>query len=149
MPELPEVEAARILVHNHCRGRVISNAIAADDTSAHLRDHARYLRVTICNEVITPSLRLYSEVIEGVSPEELQTALLRRSIIDAHRKGKQMWLELDEGPALMLHFGMTGYLVVQGVPIVQYVNAKARGDEWPPKYWKVQLPLLPASQETM
>ena len=26
---------------------------------------------------------------------------------------------------------------VQGVPPMQYVNAKARGDEWPPKYWKV------------
>ena len=32
---------------------------------------------------------------------------------DAHqrllsRQGKHMWLEFDEGPALMLHFGMTG-----------------------------------------
>lgn len=25
----------------------------------------------------------------------------------------------------------------QGVPRVQYVNAKAADDEWPPKYWKV------------
>jgi hypothetical protein len=33
MPELPEVEAARVLVHNHCKGKIISNAIAADDTS--------------------------------------------------------------------------------------------------------------------
>lgn len=72
-----------------------------------------------------------------MSPKELESALKKRSIVDAHRKGKQMWLELDEGPALMFHFGMTGYLVVQGVPIVQYVNAKTRGDEWPPKYWKV------------
>jgi formamidopyrimidine-DNA glycosylase len=33
MPELPEVEAARVLVHNHCKGKRIEQAIAADDTS--------------------------------------------------------------------------------------------------------------------
>ncbi len=58
--------------------------------------------------------------------------------MDAHRKGKHLWLELDgDSPAVLFHLGMTGYMVVEGVPIVQYVNAKKRGEEWPPKYWKV------------
>ena len=38
--------------------------------------------------------------------------------------------------------GMTGFCAIQGIPIVQYVNAKARTDEWPPKYWKVGILLL-------
>ena len=33
--------------------------------------------------------------------------------------------------------GMTGFCAIQGVPIIEYVNAKSRTDEWPPKYWKV------------
>ena len=28
-----------------------------------------------------------------------------RTITAAHRKGKQLWFELDEGPALMIHLG--------------------------------------------
>ena len=81
---------------------------------------------------------LHAEVIQGVTPEELQNALQGRTILDAHRKGKHLWLELDgDSPAVLFHLGMTGYMVVEGVPIVQYVNAKKRGEEWPPKYWKV------------
>ena len=48
---------------------------------------------------------------------ELTTALFILEQADmlkccmACRKGKHLWLELDSGPALMLHFGMTGYIV--------------------------------------
>ena len=38
----------------------------------------------------------------------------------------------------MMHCDVVAcWKVVEGVPIVQYVNAKEPGDEWPPKYWKV------------
>ncbi len=33
---------------------------------------------------------------------------------------------------------MTGFCAIQGIPIIEYVNARARTDEWPPKYWKVR-----------
>ena len=33
--------------------------------------------------------------------------------------------------------GMTGFCAIQGIPIIQYVNARARTDDWPPKYCKV------------
>ena len=36
MPELPEVEAARLLVEKHCLGKTIVKATAADDESADL-----------------------------------------------------------------------------------------------------------------
>lgn len=47
----------------------------------------------------------HAEVIEGIEAAPLQEALLRRTIVKAHQKGKHMWLEFDEGPCLMLHFG--------------------------------------------
>ena len=49
--------------------------------------------------------RLSAEVIEGIAPVALQEALQGRTIKQAHRKGKHMWLEFDQGPCLMLHFG--------------------------------------------
>ena len=38
---------------------------------------------------------------------------------------------------------MTGSLVVNGIARVQYVNAAAATDEWPPKYWKARSPNCP------
>ncbi len=46
-----------------------------------------------------------AEVIQGISPKELQQALVGRTVRRSCRKGKQMWLTFDEGPALMLHLG--------------------------------------------
>ncbi len=37
---------------------------------------------------------------------------------------------------------MTGSLMVKGIARVQYVNAAAATDEWPPKYWKARSPKL-------
>ena len=42
-----------------------------------------------------------AEVIQGITPAELQKALQGRTIKDALRKGKNLWLEFDDGPALM------------------------------------------------
>ena len=46
-----------------------------------------------------------AEVIDGIEPAKLQAALQGRTVKEAHRKGKHMWLEFDSGPCLMLHFG--------------------------------------------
>lgn len=55
-------------------------------------------------------------MIEGITPTELQDALQGKKMMEACRKGKHLWLELDSGsPALMLHFGMTGYIVRPGI----------------------------------
>ena len=45
MPELPEVEAARVLVHHHCNGKLIEQAIAADDTSESIG----CMKLTFCH----------------------------------------------------------------------------------------------------
>mgnify|MGYP000639140060 CR=1 FL=1 len=70
MPELPEVEAARKALYQICRGRVIVEARVAEDPI----------------------------VINGVTPALLQESLTGRTIVDAQRKGKNLWLHLDHRP---------------------------------------------------
>mmetsp|Transcript_4256 Transcript_4256/g.12272 ORF Transcript_4256/g.12272 Transcript_4256/m.12272 type:complete len:386 (+) Transcript_4256:195-1352(+) len=114
MPELPEVEAARLLVQEWCIGQTVKSATIADD----------------------------DKVIEGIGPKELEQALVGRKIQESCRKGKQMWIQFDQGPSLMLHLGMTGHVAVEGKESLKYMLAKAVDpSEWPPKYVKVQLNL--------
>jgi formamidopyrimidine-DNA glycosylase len=84
VPELPEVERARALIADRALGRRIA---AVDDTDTYVcRPHA---------------------------PGELATALVGRTLVEAHRRGKSMWVETDDdGPALGLHLGMAGRIVV-------------------------------------
>jgi formamidopyrimidine-DNA glycosylase len=91
VPELPEVETARRLIADVALGRRI---VAVDDTDTFVcRPH---------------------------SPGELRAALVGRSLVAAHRRGKTMWCEtsgLDgsggpPGPDLGIHLGMSGRIVV-------------------------------------
>lgn len=77
MPELPEVEAARSAIAEHCIGKKIMKAIIADD----------------------------SKVIVDVSRSEFESSLLNKTIVAAHRKGKNMWLQLDSPPFPSFQFG--------------------------------------------
>jgi formamidopyrimidine-DNA glycosylase len=84
MPELPEVERARALIADRALHRRI---VAVDDTDTYVcRPHA---------------------------PGEIADALVGRELLTAQRQGKSMWCETsDGGPALGLHLGMTGRIVV-------------------------------------
>jgi formamidopyrimidine-DNA glycosylase len=84
MPELPEVERARALIAEHALHRRI---VAVDDTDTYVcRPHA---------------------------PGEIADALVGRELVTAHRQGKSMWCETSGGgPALGLHLGMTGRIVI-------------------------------------
>lgn len=77
MPELPEVEAARRAIEENCLGKKIVKSIIADD----------------------------NKVIDGVSASEFEAALLGKTILSAHRKGKNMWLSLDSPPFPSFQFG--------------------------------------------
>lgn len=126
MPELPEVEAAKLLLLRHCK-------------------HTTIVWVEPTEGGGGPRSGEFDDVVvgEGVSPERLRGALCGRSICDVHRKGKQLWLELGgEGPHLLLHFGMTGALVVDGVTPLQFKAFKVQEGAttaWPPRYSKLQL----------
>ncbi|KAJ1703610.1 hypothetical protein LUZ63_003389 [Rhynchospora breviuscula] len=110
MPELPEVEAARRALQAVCVGRRIRRCAAAPD----------------------------SVVISGVSPSRLESALVGRSILEARRKGKNLWLRLDEPPFPSFQFGMVGAIYIKGIPVTNYKRSVVQPtDEWPSKYSKV------------
>lgn len=84
VPELPEVETARAVIAAAALEREI---VAVDDSDTWVcRPH---------------------------SPGQIQDALLGRRLTRANRRGKTMWVETSsDGPALWLHLGMSGRIVV-------------------------------------
>lgn len=86
MPELPEVERARSVIADHALSRVIESV---DDTDDY-----------VCRPHV---------------PGEIAAAITGRTIEQACRRGKSMWLELSgDGPELGLHLGMSGRIIVDG-----------------------------------
>jgi formamidopyrimidine-DNA glycosylase len=87
MPELPEAERARQQIER-ALGREI---VAVDDTDTYVcRPHA---------------------------PGEIAAALVGRKLVSAHRRGKFLWAETDDGgPDLGLHLGMAGRIAVDEPP---------------------------------
>lgn len=84
MPELPEVESARAVVEGGALGRTIADV--DDSDSYECRPHA---------------------------PGEIRSALLGRTLSAVHRRGKSMWCDTTGGgPALGLHLGMSGRIVI-------------------------------------
>lgn len=86
MPELPEVEVVRAGLERH----VVGARIARVDV-LHPRPVRRDLR----------------------GPAGFAAALAGRRVEAARRRGKYLWLPLDNGDALLGHLGMSGQLLVQ------------------------------------
>ncbi|CAM8964913.1 unnamed protein product [Rhodiola kirilowii] len=109
MPELPEVEAARRAIQDHCIGKIIKRAVIADD----------------------------SKVIDSVSSVHFQASLLGKTLLSAHRKGKNMWIQLDSPPFPSFQFGMSGAIHIKGISVSKYKRSIVKdSDEWPSKYSK-------------
>jgi len=87
MPELPEAERARRQIERALGRRIV----AVDDADGYVcRPHA---------------------------PGEIADALTGRTLTVAHRRGKFLWVETDDGgPDLGLHLGMAGSIVIDGKP---------------------------------
>jgi formamidopyrimidine-DNA glycosylase len=89
MPELPEVESARVVIEGLALGRRI---VDVDDTDVYVcRPHR---------------------------PGEIRAALMGRTLTAVHRRGKSMWCETSgvgrsrvPGPILGFHLGMSGRVV--------------------------------------
>lgn len=112
MPELPEVEWGRKLTEAAGRGRRIVRAWAAED------------RIVYAN----------------AAPRAVARSLRGARLERVRRKGKYLWLELDPGPALVLHLGMTGALhstLHRFVPLE--TGAKDPAALWPPRFVKLHL----------
>ncbi len=82
MPELPEAERARQRLETVVGRRII----AVDDNDSYVcRPHP---------------------------PGEIAAALVGHQLVSAHRRGKFLWLETEDGPTLGLHLGMAGSIAL-------------------------------------
>ena len=86
MPELPEVETVRDGLARHVVGRTIESVTVLHPRPVR-RDHR--------------------------GPAGFAAALTGRRVEAARRRGKYLWLPLDNGDALLGHLGMSGQILVQ------------------------------------
>jgi len=112
VPELPEVDAARVLADGVARGR-------------------RIVAVTV-----TPDPIVFAD-----PPSRVRRALLGRRVRGVGRHGKHLWLELDQRPWLAMHFGMTGGFHTPAGAAVRLVSEGKRRPipGWPPRFAKLRL----------
>jgi formamidopyrimidine-DNA glycosylase len=86
VPELPEVETVRDGLERHVVGRTVESVTVLHPRPVR-RDHR--------------------------GPAGFAAALTGRRFEGARRRGKYLWLPLDNGDALLGHLGMSGQLLVQ------------------------------------
>jgi formamidopyrimidine-DNA glycosylase len=86
LPELPEVEVVRRGLEAHVVGRRITSVDVL-----HPRPVRRH----------------------AAGPDDFAAVLTGRRVIAANRRGKYLWLPLDNGDAILAHLGMSGRLLVQ------------------------------------
>ncbi len=102
MPELPEVEVVR-------RGLA---AHVVDKTVTAVRVH--HPRAVRRHEA---------------GPADLTARLLGTRIVGTGRRGKYMWLTLDDGSALVVHLGMSGQMLLGAVPNERHLRIAALLDD--------------------
>jgi len=112
MPELPEVERGRRLAAAVAEGHLITDLRCAEDPI----------------------------VFDDVSPATFERALRHKHVLAVHRRGKQIWFELDRAPHPLFHFGMTGaFHTPAAVPLQLKSGPTAPAREWPPRFTKIHL----------
>src|SRR4051812_29529456 len=102
MPELPEVEVVRRGLAAHVTGRTIT-AVRVHHPRAVRRHEA--------------------------GPADLTARLLDTQITGTGRRGKYMWLTLDDGSALVVHLGMSGQMLLGEVPNENHLRIAALLDD--------------------
>jgi formamidopyrimidine-DNA glycosylase len=102
MPELPEVEVVRRGLAQHVTGRRIA-AVRVHHPRAVRRHEA--------------------------GPADLTARLLDTTITGTDRRGKYLWLTLDDGSALVVHLGMSGQMLLGQVPNENHLRIAALLDD--------------------
>jgi formamidopyrimidine-DNA glycosylase len=99
VPELPEVEVVRAGLERHVLGATITRVDVLHDRPVR-RDPR--------------------------GPAGFAAALAGRRIAAARRRGKYLWLPLDNGDAVLAHLGMSGQLLVQppGAPAERHLRIR-------------------------
>ena len=102
MPELPEVEVVRRGLDAHVAGKTIT-AVRVHHPRAVRRHEA--------------------------GPADLTARLLDSRITGTGRRGKYLWLTLDDGSALVVHLGMSGQMLLGDVPNENHLRIAALMDD--------------------
>jgi formamidopyrimidine-DNA glycosylase len=104
VPELPEVEVVRSGLEAHVVGRTVREVDVL-----HPRPVRRHL----------------------AGPADFAAQLTGRRLLAARRRGKYLWLPLDNGDALLGHLGMSGQLLVQptGAPAERHLRVRLSLDD--------------------
>ncbi|OBK76496.1 DNA-formamidopyrimidine glycosylase [Mycobacterium sp. 1164985.4] len=102
MPELPEVEVVRRGLHAH----VVDKTITA--VRVH---HPRAVRR------------------HEAGPADLTARLLDSTITGTGRRGKYLWLTLNDGSALVVHLGMSGQMLLGPLPRENHLRIAALLDD--------------------
>jgi len=101
VPELPEVEVVRRGLTDHVLGRTVSEL--------ELRGH-----------------RVARRHVPG--PQHLTERLAGRRVAAVRRRGKYLWLDLEDSVGLILHLGMSGQLLIEpaDAPDEKHLHARFR-----------------------
>jgi formamidopyrimidine-DNA glycosylase len=102
MPELPEVEVVRRGLDAHVVGKTIS-AVRVHHPRAVRRHEA--------------------------GPADLTARLLNSRIVATGRRGKDLWLTLDDDSALVVHLGMSGQMLLGPLPREDHLRIAALLDD--------------------
>jgi formamidopyrimidine-DNA glycosylase len=104
MPELPEVETVRRGLARYVAGRTVATVQVL---------HPRAVRR------------------DRGGPAGFQAAMAARPLKAAERRGKYLWLALDDGEALLAHLGMSGQLLVgeSARPLSPHVRVRFTFDD--------------------
>ena len=102
MPELPEVEVVRRGLDAHVVDKTIS-AVRVHHPRAVRRHEA--------------------------GPADLTARLLDSRIVGTGRRGKYLWLTLDDGSALVVHLGMSGQMLLGPLPREDHLRIAALLDD--------------------
>jgi formamidopyrimidine-DNA glycosylase len=102
MPELPEVEVVRRGLDAHVVGKTIS-AVRVHHPRAVRRHEA--------------------------GPADLTARLLNSRIVATGRRGKYLWLTLDDDSALVVHLGMSGQMLLGPLPREDHLRIAALLDD--------------------
>ncbi len=99
MPELPEVEVVRRGLAPHVTGRTISEVEVL-----HPRPVRRHL----------------------AGPTDFVDRLVGRTLLEPARRGKYLWLPLEDGEAILAHLGMSGQLRVDEPGTTDQAHVRVR-----------------------
>ncbi|ETR98370.1 hypothetical protein M419DRAFT_89152, partial [Trichoderma reesei RUT C-30] len=105
-----------------------------------------YLRQRLVGKTIASAAAIDDNSVfgkVGTSGKEVEAALKGRKVISSGSQGKYFWITFDKPPHLVMHFGMTGWVHINGerTAYTNYYKKMKESDiaQWPPKFWKFHL----------